>query len=67
MPVNDQEYPSDICLVIGRAVSQLISTKEAINKHSVLLVLHEHSEQTKDEVLKSVYLRAFRAILERFH
>ncbi len=67
VPDKDSKYPSDICAVVGRAVAQLISTNEAINKHSVLLVLHEHSEQTNDEALKSVYLLAFRAILERFH
>ncbi len=67
MQGNEQDYPSDIYAVIGRAVSALIEAGEPLNKKSVLIMLQTHSAQNTDEQLKAIYQQAFRNLLESFH
>ncbi|WP_338544095.1 hypothetical protein VRB69_12745 [Erwinia aphidicola] len=64
---NDHHYPAEIYAVIGRAVSELIASGKALDKKSVLLTLHAHSEQASESRLKDIYQQAFRYLLESFH
>jgi len=64
---KDWNYPSEICAVIGRAVSELIRREQPLGKKNVLAMLQQHSKQTADEKMKAVYLQALRHILESFH
>lgn len=64
---KDHHYPAEIYAVIGRAVSELIASGKALDKKSVLLTLHAHSEQASESRLKDIYQQAFRYLLESFH
>lgn len=64
---KDHHYPAEIYAVIGRAVSELIASGKALDKKSVLLTLHAHSERASESRLKDIYQQAFRYLLESFH
>jgi len=64
---NNQEYPKEIYAVIGRAVSELITAKQPLDKKSVLIMLQVHGSKTADAQLLDIYKQAFRYLLESFH
>lgn len=64
---NNQDYPKEVYAVIGRAVSELIATSQAMDKKSVLIMLQAHSTRTTDAHLQDIYRQAFRYLLESFH
>lgn len=64
---NNKGYPKEIYAVIGRAVSELIMSRQPLDKKSVLIMLQSQSARTSDADVQNIYRQAFRYLLESFH
>jgi len=67
VPPTKPAYSSEICALIGRAVTELLEAGEPVGRHNILIRLQVYSAQTRDEQMQAIIQQAFRSLLERFH